>query len=260
MFKRTKVCSGVLVALGGVLSLGSAPVFGQQTLERVEITGSSIRRVDAEGALPVTVLKKEDIARTGATSVVDLLQRLPNVQGATTESDAVGGTTFGFSGISIHNIGETRTLVLLNGHRLAQFGGQTLTGFAAGMDLNAIPIAAIERVEILTDGASALYGADAIAGVVNFITKRDTTEGDVTIGLSHPQDGGAQEKRFNISKGFGSLDKDGWNVFAAYSHDERKKLRRRTATTRAPATSPSATRGRTTGSSSIRRSRFRPTY
>ena len=132
MFRRTKVCSGVLVALGGALSLGSAPVFGQQTFERVEITGSSVRRVDAEGALPVTVLKKEDIARTGATSVVDLLQKLPTVQGSTTESASVGGGSFGFSGISIHNIGETRTLVLLNGHRLSQFGGQTLTGFGAG--------------------------------------------------------------------------------------------------------------------------------
>ena len=94
MFRRTKVCSGVLVALGGALSLGSAPVFGQpaQTFERVEITGSSIRRVEAEGALPVTVLKKEDIERTGATSVVDLLQRLPTVQGGTVEADAVGGS------------------------------------------------------------------------------------------------------------------------------------------------------------------------
>ena len=136
----------------------------------------------------------------------------------------MGGSTFGFSGISIHNIGETRTLVLLNGHRLTQFGGQQITGFAAGMDLNAIPIAAIERVEILTDGASALYGADAIAGVVNFITKRDTTEGDISVGISHPQHGGAQEKRFSLSKGFGSLEKDGFNVYGSYGHDERKAL------------------------------------
>jgi iron complex outermembrane receptor protein len=226
MFRRTKVCSGVLVALGGALSLGSAPVFGQQpqTFERVEITGSSVRRIDAESALPVTVLRKEDIERTGATSVVDLLQKLPTVQGSTGESASVGGGSFGFSGVSIHNIGETRTLVLLNGHRLTQFGGQSLTGFAAAMDLNAIPITAIERVEILSDGASALYGADAIAGVVNFITKRNTTEGDVTVGLSHPQHGGAEEQRFSISKGFGSLDRDGWNIFGAYAYDKRKKL------------------------------------
>jgi len=143
----------------------------------------------------VLVLDKAAIERTGATSVVDLLQRLPTTQGSTRETASVGGGSFGFSGISIHNIGENRTLVLLNGHRLAQFGGQDITGFGAGVDLNSIPVNAIERVEILTDGASALYGSDAIAGVVNFITKRDTTEGDVTVGISHPQHGGAQEKR-----------------------------------------------------------------
>jgi len=228
MFRRTKVCSGVLVALGGALSLGSVPVFGQQapqTLERVEITGSSVRRVEAEGALPVLILDRAAIDRTGATSVVDLLQKLPTVQGSTGESASVGGGSFGFSGISIHNIGETRTLVLLNGHRLTQFGGQSLTGFGAGVDLNSIPIAAIERVEVLTDGASALYGADAIAGVVNFITKRDSTEGDITVGISHPQQGGAQEKRFSLSKGFGSLDKDGFNIIGTYGHDERKALK-----------------------------------
>ena len=259
MFRRTKVCSGVLVALGGALSLGSAPVFGQQTFERVEITGSSVRRVDAEGALPVTVLKKEDIARTGATSVVDLLQKLPTVMGGTVEADAVGGSTFGFSGISIHNIGETRTLVLLNGHRLAQFGGQTLTGFAAGVDLNSIPIAAIERVEILTDGASALYGADAIAGVVNFITKRDTTEGDVTIGFSKPEERAQRRSASAFPRVSGRSTRMAGTSSPRTATTNARSSRDRIATTRPPATSPSATRGRTTGSSSIRRSRFRPT-
>jgi len=225
MFRKTKVCTGLMLAFGGSLALPSLPAFAQaqQQLERVEVTGSSIRRVDAESALPVLVLKREDIERTGVTSTVDLLRKLPTVQGSTGESASVGGTTFGFSGVSVHNVGETRTLVLLNGHRLTLFGGQTLTGFAAGMDLNAIPVSAIERVEVLSDGASALYGADAIAGVVNFITKKDTTQGDVTVGFSNPR-GGAKEKRVSISKGFGSLDTDGYNAFFTFAHDERTKL------------------------------------
>ena len=201
MFTRSKVSLAVVVMLGGVTSLSA---FAQGSTQRVEITGSALRRIDAEAALPVLVLKAEDIARSGVTSTVDLLRKLPAIQGSTGESASVGGTTFGFSGVSIHNIGETRTLVLLNGHRLTLFGGQTLTGFAAGFDLNAIPVAAIERVEVLTDGASALYGSDAIAGVVNFITKRDSTEGDISVGISDPK-GGAREKRFSLSKGFGSL-------------------------------------------------------
>jgi iron complex outermembrane receptor protein len=226
----------------------------------VEITGSSVRRVEAEGALPVLILDRAAIDRTGATSVVDLLQKLPTVQGSTGESASVGGGSFGFSGISIHNIGETRTLVLLNGHRLTQFGGQSLTGFGAGVDLNSIPIAAIERVEVLTDGASALYGADAIAGVVNFITKRDSTEGDITVGISHPQQGGAQEKRFSLSKGFGSLDKDGFNIIGTYGHDERKALKSvGPRLCESPGRSSSATTARTTASSSSRPARFPPT-
>jgi iron complex outermembrane receptor protein len=223
MFKRTKVCTAVLAALGGAMGVAALPAFAQQQLDRVEVTGSSVRRIDAESALPVQVLKKEDIARTGATSTVDLMRKLSTVQGSTGESSSVGGGAFGFAGVSIHNVGETRTLVLLNGHRMTQFGGQTLTGFAAAMDLNAIPISAIERVEILTDGASALYGADAIAGVVNFITKRDTTEGDINAGFSNPK-GGAKEKRFSITKGIGSLAQDGYNAVLTYGHDERTVL------------------------------------
>jgi iron complex outermembrane receptor protein len=224
MFQKTRLCKSLLVAFGGTALLSAMPALAQEEPQRIEITGSAIRRIDAESALPVVVLKKEDIQRTGATSTVDLLQRLSTVQGGTQEANSVGGSTFGFSGVSIHNIGETRTLVLLNGHRLSMFGGQTLTGFAAGFDLNAIPISAIERVEVLTDGASALYGADAIAGVVNFITKRNSTDGDATIGYSAPQ-GGAQETRFSFSKGFGSLDTDGWNLMLSYGHDQRKQLK-----------------------------------
>jgi iron complex outermembrane recepter protein len=222
MFQKTKLSKSLLLAFGGGLVLAALPAMAQEP-QRIEITGSAIRRIDAESALPVQVLKREDIQRTGATSTVDLLQRLSSVQGGTQEANSVGGSTFGFSGVSIHNVGENRTLVLLNGHRLSLFGGQTLTGFAAGFDLNAIPISAIERVEVLTDGASAIYGADAIAGVVNFITKRDATDGDVSIGYSSP-DSGAKETRFSISKGFGSLDTDGWNLMLSYGHDERTKL------------------------------------
>jgi iron complex outermembrane receptor protein len=225
MFKRTKVCTAALITLGGTIALGSAPAFGQQTLERVEITGSSIRRIDAETALPVQIIKKEQIERTGATSVVDLLQKLPAIQGSFGESSSVGGSSPGNANfVSIHNLSDSRTLVLLNGHRITQHGGQTLTGFAAAVDLNMIPIAAIERVEILTDGASALYGADAVAGVVNFITKRYTTEGDVTVGVSYPRGGGGRETRISANKGFGDIDKDGYNVQLAFAHDQRTQL------------------------------------
>ena len=233
MLKETVISRAVRVmcasGIAATLSLASQCASAQSTqadeaqIQRVEVTGSSIKRIAAEGALPVTVLTAQAIRTSGATSVTDLVKKLSAAQGATNESGSVGGSTFGFSGISVHNVGETRTLVLLNGKRLAQFGGQTLTGFAAGFDLNSIPISAIERVELLTDGASALYGADAIAGVVNFITKHDTTAGDVTLGYSAPKDG-AREKRLSATKGFGNLDDDGYNVVLTFGHDERTKL------------------------------------
>jgi iron complex outermembrane receptor protein len=224
MFKRTSISSAALMALGSLTAAFVPATASAQDTQRIEITGSAIKRVDAEGALPVTVLRRADIERSGATSVTDLIQRLPGLQGATTEAASVGGGGGGFSGASIHNIGETRTLVLLNGRRLAQFGGQTLTGFGAAIDLNTLPLSAIDRVEVLSDGASALYGSDAVAGVVNFITRRNSREGDLFAGISEPDGKGATETRFGVSKGFGDLDKDGFNVFLSLSADKRKPL------------------------------------
>jgi iron complex outermembrane receptor protein len=223
MFNRTKISAAAVLALTG-LTVGADQAQAQQQLERVEITGSAIRRIEAEGSLPVQIFRREDIQRSGATNTVDLLQRLPGIQGGTSEGTSVGGGGAGFAGVSIHNVGETRTLVLLNGRRLSTYGGQTLTGSASAVDLNTIPIAAIERVEVLTDGASALYGSDAVAGVVNFITARNTQAGDITIGVSVPEQGGAEETRVTVSKGFGNLDTDGWNLLLAASADKRKKL------------------------------------
>jgi iron complex outermembrane receptor protein len=118
MYRKSQVCSAVLAALGA--SVMASPALAQQAAEqRVEITGSAMKRIGAEGALPVQIIRREEIARSGATSVTDLIQRLPGMQGATTESASVGGAGGGFAGASIHGLGEARTLVLLNGRRLA---------------------------------------------------------------------------------------------------------------------------------------------
>lgn len=221
MFRKTNVSVAVMLALGGAFTMSAT---AQDAPQRVEVTGSAIKRVDAEGALPVQIIRREEIERSGATSVTDLIQRLPAMQGATAEAASVGGGGAGFAGASVHNIGEERTLVLLNGRRLAQFGGQTLTGFGAAIDLNTLPLAAIERVEVLTDGASALYGSDAIAGVVNFITRRNSTLGEISVGMSEPRKNGAEEQRFSISKGFGDLERNGFSVFLSLGADKRKPL------------------------------------
>jgi iron complex outermembrane receptor protein len=228
MFKLAQIPqAAVLVASGLGLAGLAMPAFAQRQAaaepQRVEVTGSAIRRIQTEGALPVQTITRAEIERSGATSVADLIQSLPSMQGFTNEGASVGGGGNGFSGASLHNLGETRTLVLLNGRRLANFAGQVLTGALAGIDLNTIPISAIERIEILADGASALYGADAIGGVVNFITKSNARGVELNVGGSEPSKGG-REARASASFGFGDYGKDGFNVLAAANVEKRSKL------------------------------------
>lgn len=218
-FRTHPVCAAALLLLSGAAAAQTAA-----PAQRIEITGSAIRRIAAEGALPVVTINRDQIDKSGATSVADLIQALPSMQGFTNEGAAVGGGGNGFSGASLHNLGETHTLVLLNGRRLASFAGQYITGALAGIDLNTIPITAIERVEILSDGASALYGADAIGGVVNFITKRNTQGIELNVGGTWPEKG-ARESRASLSAGFGSLEADRWNLLIGANVEKRSKLR-----------------------------------
>lgn len=197
---------------------------GEQSTNRVEVTGSSIKRIAREGALPVQTLNRQDIERTGASSVTELMQKLPTMQNFTEVSQSVGGGGGGISTANIHGIGDSRTLVLINGRRLAAYGLQTLTGGLAAIDLNTLPISAIERVEVLTDGASAIYGSDAIAGVVNFITRRDVSGIEVSVSEFNPKSG-AKEKKFSITGGIGNKEKDGYNVLFSYSNETRSELK-----------------------------------
>ena len=129
----------------------------------------------------------------------------------------IGGGGGGIATVSIHNLGAARTLVLLNGKRLiGEYGGE--------VDLNMLPLAIIERVEVLSDGASAIYGSDAIAGVVNFITKRDWSDGSASVSVNRPTKAGADEHSVSLAKGFGSLAKDGYNAFFSLSADKREAL------------------------------------
>lgn len=216
MIRRTSRHAATWLVLGGAIV--SSTVLAQQALERVEITGSSIRRVDAEGALPVQVLKREDIEKTGAANVRDLIQLLPAMQGFLTASESVNGGNAGTATASLRNLGSEYTLVLLNGRRVAPYdNGSTV-------NLEQLPLSAVERVEILTDGASALYGADAVAGVVNFITKSNSQSGDIDIRYAAPQRAGGQSRNFSIGKGIGDIDADGFNVFGSLAYDKEARI------------------------------------
>lgn len=190
-----------------------------QTLQRVEIVGSSIKRITAEGPSAIAVYKRAEIEATGATSTVELLSKMAAV---TAFDDGSNGNSFsaGATSASLRNMGAQNVLVLLNGRRLANYA------FAAGtdtpfVDLNTIPLAAVERVEILRDGASALYGSDAVAGVMNFVTKTDYQGMELAGKVGQRTAGDQRRGEFSLAAGYGDFDRDGYNVLAMVAASRR---------------------------------------
>jgi iron complex outermembrane recepter protein len=224
MFKRTKISSCALLALGGVLLAPTTSVFAQADAQRIEVTGSRIKRVDAETASPVQVISKEEIAQSGKGTVAEYLQTLT--------SDGQGSVPFtygrGFSGatsagVSLRGLGVNATLVLINGRRaasavLADDAQRSYT------DLNSIPLEAVERVEVLKDGASSIYGSDAVAGVVNIILKKNFvgTTFKASYGVSQERDG--DEPRIALTHGVGDLAKDGYNLLLNFEFGHKSSI------------------------------------
>ncbi|MFL6695670.1 MAG: TonB-dependent receptor plug domain-containing protein [Vitreoscilla sp.] len=213
-------------ALASVVSLlaGLAVAQEPQAPQRVEIVGSRIPRIDAETAVPVQIITHEDIARSGVGSVEELLDRVSANFGGQHEAMGLGNAdTPGFAGASLRGFGTGETLVLLNGRRLANYAF-TGTG-GPGVDLHVIPLAAIQRVEILKDGASALYGSDAIAGVINFVTRQDYTGAELALGHSATEHGGGGRSRASLAAGLGDPARDGFNVFGVLDASSARSLR-----------------------------------
>jgi iron complex outermembrane recepter protein len=219
MFKRTQISTAALALLAGLVV---APVAAQD-VQRIEITGSSIKRIDAETSLPVQVITRNDIARTGATSTEELLQTISatSSSGGLVNATGAGASTYGESNISLRGLGGSRTLILVNGRRLAAFAG----GGGTTVNVNSIPIAAIERIDVLKDGASSLYGSDAIAGVVNFILTKATKGFEVAASVGTPtEDGGGQSQKASVVGGFGELGKDRLNVTVSGTLEKDRAL------------------------------------
>ncbi len=215
MFKRTKVCTGVLAALGGGLVAFAPPSFAQDA-QRIEITGSAIKRIDAETAVPVTVIRSDELKERGITSVEQILSVISSVQASQNMASSIGSGTGGASFADMRALGASKTLVLLNGQRIAN---DAVSG--AAPDLNLIPFSAIDRIEVLRDGASSLYGTDAIGGVINFITKRSFKGGTVGLSMDVPAQEGGKTRSAEIGFGVGDLAADGWNVYGTLSLKKR---------------------------------------
>ena len=158
----------VLAALGGAAHAAD----GNEPDLRIEVTGSNIKRTDTDGLLPLQVITRDEIERAGWTTAAELMSHVAANFNARNDRESISqGLIPGFAGANLRGIGEGYTLVLLNGRRLANYA---FLGFA--VDLSVIPFAALERVEILRDGASSIYGSDAIAGVINIVLKSDVDE------------------------------------------------------------------------------------
>jgi iron complex outermembrane recepter protein len=177
------------------------------TLDTITVTGSRIRRTDLETASPVFQIDRAAIDNSGALTIGDFIQEVPSMAGAATNPSVNNGGGDGSATVSLRGLGEDRTLLLVNGRRIVT------------QDVNSIPMSMVERVEILKDGASAIYGSDAIGGVVNFILKKNFEGAEATInyGISKEDDG----QRHGVSSTFGlSGERGNLIVSANYSMQE----------------------------------------
>lgn len=211
------------LALPAFAQEASLPDDANKVAENVEqsivVTGSRIKRDPNDSSLPVTVITPDDISREGINSPEQLISFLTsNGNGAdnlASNSDVTSGAQRGTNGLSAANLrgqGSASTLVLLNGRRVAAHG---LTG--AAVDVNQIPFAAIERIEVLKDGASAIYGTDAIGGVINFITKSNFQGVALNGFVDIPEAGDSPIYRLSGTVGYGDINDDGFNIMAAVS-------------------------------------------
>jgi iron complex outermembrane receptor protein len=213
------IFAGGIVAGAGLTAHAAMAQDAQQAIARVEVTGSSIKRADVEGALPVQMVTADDIKRSGATNTAELLTTLTSnsMVGAMNQAEGAGLSTYGESTASLRGLGASKTLVLLNGRRLGNYATD-----GTAVDVNSIPLAALDHVEVLKDGASGVYGSDAIGGVINFITKKNYNGVELNGYTSVSRNGGGQTHKASIVAGWGDIDDDRYNftVTADVSKDD----------------------------------------
>ncbi|MBQ4877460.1 TonB-dependent receptor [Pseudoalteromonas luteoviolacea] len=219
---NTKVTKAVRIALAfgaassAAFAANAVAAEGAEKVERIEVTGSRIKRVDMEGASPVEVISTAEFESQGRVSVAEALQSVTSNSFGSI-APASGNSAQSQNTVSLLGAGAGRTLVLVDGKRLG--GSPSLN--AGGANLSSIPMAAVERIEILKDGASAIYGSDAIAGVINVILKKDFEGAAFDIQVGRPEADGGETKQMSLSFGVSS---DKGNITFVYDHQERRAI------------------------------------
>ncbi len=202
------------VAIACVTALSPAFAADPPGIQRVEITGSNIKRVAKEGSSPIETITAQDIKVSGAKTVLELMKLVPAMgTDGFNDLSTQNGFSRGVATASLRSLSATSTLILLNGRRMTPSAyANPNNGTSTLYDLNSIPLSAIERVEVFKDGASAVYGSDAIGGVINFITRTDYRGLQVGATVGANDDGEFSKRSVNMSAGFGNLDSDRYNV------------------------------------------------
>ena len=225
---RSELYVAVATAIGAGITLSAvSSAWAQQiaqSRERIEVTGTNIKRVDTETVAPVEIITRDQIERSGQATVGEMLRRIPSATAGSFNESSTNSFAPGAFGISLRGLGQKTTLVLLNGRRTASYGfAQNLQD--TFVDINSIPTAAVERIEILKDGASAVYGSDAIAGVVNIILRKDFKGVEINGYAGRFQsDSQRNDARIAASVGVGDLARDGYNVFGTFDFYKRDNL------------------------------------
>lgn len=214
------------VAPVAIAQTPATPPAAAQKVEKIEITGSNIKRIDTETSSNVQVISREEIQKSGVNTVAELLREVPSIGGGALQ-DYDGGSGFSRSttSASLRNLGSIGTLVLLNGRRVAPAANaDPNTGQGQSYNLNTIPLTALERIEILKDGASAIYGSDAIAGVINFILRKDYKGAEV--GVTYGTNAYSNFSNYTVAgtAGFGDLAKDRYNVLFSGEYFKRQEV------------------------------------
>ena len=223
MFKPSKISLAVMV----LMTAGVSPMaFAQQSgLAEVTITGSNLKRADKEGTSPIQTISAQEIQQSGATSVLQLLKAVPSMGvGGYNDTPDQNGFSRGVATASLRALGSTSTLILLNGRRMTPSAyANPNNGQSTLYDLNSIPVSAIERIEIFKDGASAVYGSDAMAGVINFITKTGFVGGEIStsIGANDNQEFG--RRNVNGTVGMGNYKADGKSLMLSFDLSSQNK-------------------------------------
>lgn len=216
------VALAAALAAGPVVAQDAAPSEEDATnLDRVEVTGSSIKRIDGETASPLQIVTRQQIENMGAKTLLQVLDNIPANAPALQDSRSMFTGTDGASQANLRGLGPEGTLILLNGRRLSFYGVPSDFQHQF-VNIDTIPAAAIERMEVLTDGASAIYGSEAVAGVINVITRREYQGLELTLATEESERISAYgEHQGTVLFGFGNLDEDRYNVFGSLNYYKR---------------------------------------